>query len=223
MIFATPVRRMLRIFLRREPTADEARVFAALSADASSLGNLLRHTQRIKLDNGAPVNLTDGDEREMLLAGLRAGCKQHVRAGEDLLTLLERLNRMVEASTGKRDPERRTELAIVLLRALTICELLETEARERFPYHAPLDHLARDTARSLAQGYLRVLGRDVPADVKRAFPRFTRGLREADGQFAPTTPTLLQRLAGGRRAAADPVRERKAASAVPLDASSSTH
>jgi hypothetical protein len=213
---------MLRLFLRREPTQDETRVFAALAADASSLGNLLRRTQRIKLDNGAPVNLADGDEREMLLAGLRVGCKQHVRAGEDLLTLLERLNRMVESSVGKRDPERRTELAIVLLRAITICELLDMEARERFPYHTPLQHLARDTARTLAQGFQRILGHDVPADLKRAFPNFARILREADGQLAPSSPTLLQRLAGGRRAAADPVRASEPAAPVPLDITS-TH
>lgn len=213
---------MLRLFLRREPTADEARVFSALAADASSLGNLLRRTPRIKLDTGNPVDLADGDEREMLLAGLRAGCKQHVRAGEDLLTLLERLNRMVESAIGKRDEGRRTELAIVLLRALTICELLDSEARERFPYHAPLDRLSRDTTRALAQGYLRVLGQDVPADLKRAFPRFARALREADGQLAPTSPTLLQRLAGGRRVPADPVREREAATPVRLDVPS-TH
>jgi len=213
---------MLRLFLRREPTQDEARVFATLAADASSLGKLLHRPQRIKLDNGDPVNLADGDEREMLAAGLRAGCKQHVRAGEDLLTLLERLNRMVESSVGKRDPERRTELAIVLLRAITICELLDMEARDRFPYHAPLHDMARDTARALAQGFQRVLGHDVPADLKRAFPQFARILREADGQLAPTSPTLLQRLAGGRRPAADPVRKSEPATTVPLDVTS-TH
>ncbi len=80
--------------------------------------------------------------------------------------------------------------------------------------------MARDTARSLAQGFQRVLGPEVPADLKRAFPQFSRILREADGQLAPTSPTLLQRLSGGRRPAADPVRAAEPAVPVRLDVTS---
>ncbi len=195
---------MLRFFSRREPTADEARVFASLAADAASLGTLLRRTQRIKLDRGAAVNLADGDEREMLAAALRAGARQHVRAGEDLLTLLERLNRMMDVSVGKRDAQRRTELGIALLRAMAICELLDSESRERFPGYEPLARLARDAARALADGYVRALGADVASDLRRVFPRFARAVREAGGVPEPSGSSLLLRFAlGGRRAPRD--------------------
>lgn len=170
---------MIKLFGTREPSEDESRVFTALAADAASLGTLLRRTSRIKVDTGSAVDLGDGNERELLAAALRAGAAQHVRAGEDLLTLLERLNRMIEVSVGKRDPQRRTELALQLLRAMASCELLETEWRERFPAHEPLGRLARDTNAALARGYLRALGKDVDPDLRRAFPRFARAVRAA--------------------------------------------
>ena len=176
---------MLRFFSRREPTTDEARVFASLAADAASLGTLLRRTRRIKLDRGEAVNLADGDERELLGAALLAGVRQHFRAGDDLLPLLERLNRMMDVSIGKRDPQRRTELGIMLLRAISICELLDDESRDRFPGYEPLARLARDASRALAEGYVRALGADMPADLRRAFPRFARAVREAGGLPAP--------------------------------------
>jgi hypothetical protein len=192
---------MLRFFSRREPTADEARVFASLAADASSLGSLLRRTQRIKLDRGEAVNLADGDERELLGAALLAGARQHVRAGEDVLTLLERLDRMMDSSLGKRDAQRRTELGIMLLRAMAICELLDAESRDRFPGFEPLERLSREAARVLADGYARALGTDMPPDLRRVFPRFARAVREAGGAPDPMGNSLLVRFALGQRRA----------------------
>ena len=186
---------MIRLFRHREPNADEVRVFTSLAADASSLGTLLRRTHRIKIDSGDPVDLGDGDEREMLAAALRSGAAQHVRAGEDLLELLERLNRMVEVSIGKRDPQRRTELGIQLLRGIAVCELLESESRDRFPRHAPLAKLAAETSTALARGYLRALGRDVPAPLRRVFPRFFRAVRTVASQTDVVPPSLFRRWA----------------------------
>jgi hypothetical protein len=168
-------------------------VFASLAADAASLGAVLRRSSRVKVDCGAPVDLADGNEREILRAALRTGAAQHLRAGEDLLVLLERLNRMIEVSIGKRDPQRRTELGIQLLRAITICELMETESRERFPHHEPLARLSRETSRSLAQGCIRALGNDVAADLRRVFPRFSRVVRHVATGHDGQSPSLFRR------------------------------
>lgn len=192
---------MLNLFFHREPTADESRVFASLAADACALGSLLRRTSRIKIDRGSSVDLADGDERELLLAALRTGAAQHLRAGEDLLTLLERLDRMLEVSIGKRDPQRRTEVALQLLRAMTICELIETESRVRYPRHEALARLARETLQALTRGYVRALGSRVESDLRRAFPRFCRGVHEYANDQAP--PSLFRRwsLASKKRVA----------------------
>jgi hypothetical protein len=205
MRIASHVRRMIRLFLRREPSTDETRVFTALAADAASLGALLRRNQRIVLDQGSGVDLADGNEREILAAALRAGTAMHLRGGEDMLTLLERLNRMIEASNPRRDGSPRADLGISLLRAIAIVELLDAEARERFPTSQPLAKLAADSARALAQGFVAAMGTEVPADLKRAFPRFARTVRDAaEGRQTDTTPSLMQRLALGMRRAPEP-------------------
>ncbi len=91
MVIINRIRRAIARLFRREPTVDESRVLNALAADAISLGELLQRTPRVKLDAGEAVDLGDGDEREILAAALRAGAAQHLRAGEDLLALVERL------------------------------------------------------------------------------------------------------------------------------------
>jgi hypothetical protein len=182
------IRRAIARLLRREPTVDESRVLNALAADAISLGQLLQRTPRVKLDAGEAVDLADGDEREILAAALRAGAAQHLRAGEDLLALVERLDRMLGASAGRRDIGRRADLGIVLLRAIAIVELLDEESHDRFPHAAALARVATDAMSALAQGYTRVLGTDVPHDLRRVFPRFARAAPEAGRRGAPSMP-----------------------------------
>jgi hypothetical protein len=182
------IRRAIARLLRREPTLDESRVLNALAGDAISLGELLQRTPRVKLDAGNAVDLGSGDEREILAAALRAGAAQHLRAGEDLLALVERLDRMLGASAGRRDIGRRAELGIVLLRAIAIVELLDQESRDRFPHAADLVRLATEAMSALAHGYTRVLGKDVPPDLRRAFPRFTRETLGAGRRGAPSMP-----------------------------------
>lgn len=176
------IRRSVARLLRQEPTADESRVLNALAADAISLGELLQSTPRVKLDAGRAVNLASGDEREIPAAAL------HLRAGEDLLALVERLDRMLDASAGRRDTGRRAELGIVLLRAIAIVELLDEESHDRYPHAAALARLAAGAAGAVTRGYARVLGTDVPPDLRRAFPRFTRAVREVAARGAPSQP-----------------------------------
>jgi hypothetical protein len=174
--------------LRREPTLDESRVLNALAGDAISLGELLQRTPRVKLDAGNAVDLGNGDEREILAAALRAGAAQHLRAGEDLLALVERLDRMLGASAGRRDAGRRADLGIVLLRAIAIVELLDEESQDRYPHAAALARVATEAMSALAHGYTRVLGKDVPPDLRRVFPRFTRAVPEAGRRGATSMP-----------------------------------
>ena len=170
-------------------------MFAAFAADANALGALLRRTYCIDVQGGQAIDLSDGTERDLLLAALQAGAAQHLASGEDLLTRLERLNRMNEAGPASRDSKRRTELAIVLLRAMTLCELVEAESRERFPRHRPLAALSAGAMRQLASGYLRVLGYDIPRSVRRAFPRFSRAVRAAAQVRGLVRQSMLERLA----------------------------
>ncbi len=102
MVIINRIRRAIARLFRREPTVDESRVLNALAADAISLGELLQRTPRVKLDAGEAVDLGDGDEREILAAALRAGAAQHLRAGEDLLALVERLEPSSSCSTRNR-------------------------------------------------------------------------------------------------------------------------
>jgi hypothetical protein len=173
---------------KREPTADESRVLNVLAAEAISLGELLQRTSRVKLDAGRAVDLGDGDEREILAAALRVGGAQHLRAGKDLLALVERLDRMLGASAGRRDSGRRAELGIVLLRAIAIVELLDRESRDRYPHAAALAHLAAGASSAVTRGYARALGTEVAPDIRRAFPRFARALRDVASRGAVSQP-----------------------------------
>jgi hypothetical protein len=172
------------------PNDPPRRAFTALAADATSLGKLLRRAQRISLEDDGAVDLGDGAEREILAATLRAGAAQHLRAGEDLLTLVERLNRMMEVSSGRHDGTGRAQLGMALLRGIAVTELLDTESRERFPASLPLAALARDAAHALAQGYLRALGAEMPADLRRAFPRFALAVRDLAGDVERRRPVV---------------------------------
>lgn len=213
------IRSAIARLLRREPTVDESRVLNALAADAISLGELLQRTPRVKLDAGDAVDLGDGDEREILAAALRAGAAQHLRSGGDLLALVERLDRMLGASAGRRDIGRRADLGIVLLRAMAIAELLDAESHQRYPHATALAHLATDATHALARGYTRVLGQDVPPDLRRAFPRFTRVLVEAERRDAPSiAPRPEPRPARG----GEPVRTAPVPPTKRIDAPSTT-
>jgi hypothetical protein len=216
MVILNRIRRAIARVLQREPTADESRVLHALAGDAISLGELLQRTPRVKLDAGHAVDLGDGDEREILAAALRAGAAQHLRAGEDLLALVERMDRMLGASAGRRDIGRRAELGIVLLRAMAIVELLDEESRDRYPRATALARLAADAMSALTQGYTRVLGKDVPPDLGRAFPRFTRAAAEVERRGAPSRPTPRPARSGElARPAPVPPTERVDAPSIP--------
>ncbi len=184
---------MPELFAIRRPVAEEDRVFASLAAEAASLGLLLLKTCRIQLGRGTTVDLALPEERDLLRTALRAAAAQHLDSGADLLTLLERLDRMAEVSIGKRDPSQRIELGIQLLRAMVVCELLQYESRERFSRHLPLRALAADTTATLAGGYVRALGAELPRAVKRIFPRFARCVEETARSHGVLQPSLLQR------------------------------
>jgi hypothetical protein len=170
---------LLRRYLRAVPSDDETRVFTTLAADATSLGRLLARNGAIGLGYGEALDLADGGEREILAATLRAGAVQHLRAREDVLTLVERLNGMIDAAQGRRDAMQRTEVGIALLRAIAVVELLTRESRERYPGCEPLGRLAVEARSAVAYGYVRTFGADVPPNVRRAFPAFAQAVREA--------------------------------------------
>lgn len=168
---------MLRLLSRRVPSPTEQQVFLSLAAEASDLGRVLGRSNRVRLDRGETVDLGLEVEHHFLVMGLKAGVKQCVRGSQDLLDSLERLNGMLAASVGKQDANRRTELALSILRAMVICELLQSESRARYAKHAPLAELAETTCAGLARGCLRALRGELPSECRWAFPCFARALK----------------------------------------------
>jgi hypothetical protein len=152
-------------------------VFDIFAAQAAQLGGVLVQSKELRLGS-APVDLGRSEEVEHVLLSLRAAAKDHARRGEDLLTLIERLDAMLKASVSGRPMNGKTDAGLYVLRAVAIAELLQQESAQRFAGHAPLNRLAEATATQLAQGFLARFGGNLATDVQRVFPRFARRLRQ---------------------------------------------
>lgn len=166
---------MLKLFEPPLPGAGEESVFSSLAVQATGVGLLLGHCP--------PAS---GEESAVLAATLDTAATEYLRSGEDLLALLEWL----EHAKG---PNPQVELAVQLLHAITVCELLQYESRERFARHLPLRTLADEATRTLASGYVRLMGGELPRAVKRAFPRVARYVRDAARMRMSQQRSLLRR------------------------------
>jgi hypothetical protein len=166
---------MLRLFDPRRPGPGEESVFSSFAVQATGVGLLLGHCP--------PAS---DEESEVLTATLDTAATEYLQSGEDPLALLEWL----EHAEG---PNPQVELAVQLLHAITVCELLQYESRERFARYLPLRTLADEATRALAGGYVRLMGGELPRAVKRAFPRVARYVREAARMRMPQQRSLLRR------------------------------
>ena len=170
-------------YLRRAPTDAERTMFELFASDARRLGASLAQSPDFRPAHGSAVDLRSAAEAEFVMLSIKTAAKQHLARGEECLTFVERLNAMVEASAGAGERAGKTQAALHLLRVIATTELLQVEAQGRFSRQASLLAAAREAAIVLARGLIARFGGDLPVAVQRAFPRFSRIVRD---EWLPT-------------------------------------
>jgi len=170
-------------YRRKAPSGAEHTMFELFASDARRVGTSLAQSPEFRPAQGIAVDLRSAAEAEFVMLSIRTAAKQHLARGEECLTFVERINAMVEASAGAGERTGKTQAALHLLRVIATTELLQAEAQGRFSRHAPLLTAARDAAIVLARGLIARFGGDLPAAVQRAFPRFSRIVRD---EWLPT-------------------------------------
>jgi len=168
-------------YLRRAPSSAEHTIFELFASDARRLGTSLAQSPDFRPGQGIAVDLRSAAEVEFVMLSIRTAAKQYLARGEECLTFVERINAMVEAGAAERTGK--TQAALHLLRVIATTELLQAEAQGRFSRHAPLHTAAREAALVLARGLIARFGGDLPMEVQRAFPRFSRIVRD---EWLPT-------------------------------------
>lgn len=174
--------RIIRERLHREPAVPsyaERTVFEMFAHQAAQVSGQLAQGKQLSLGAGAPVDLGKSDQVELVLLSIQTAARDHVRRGEDLLALIERVSAMLNASPSGRSGDWNADAGLHLLRAIAISELLEHELAARFTQYAPLSRLAESTTAALVAGFLARFGGNLPTEVQRAFPRFARAVRNA--------------------------------------------
>jgi hypothetical protein len=149
-------------------------VFDVFAAQAQQVGRMLTQGRQLMLGAGAPVDLGKPEQVEIVLLSIRTAVKDYCRRGEDMLVLIERIGAMLSASNGARSGDGKTDAGLHVLRAIAICELLLRESAQRFSRHAPLGRLAEGTTGQLVQGLVVRFGGNLPTELQRAFPHFSR-------------------------------------------------
>jgi len=170
-------------YRRKAPTDAERTIFELFASDARRLGASLAQSPDFRPAHGSAVDLRSAAEAEFVMLSIRTAAKQHLARGEECLTFVERINAMVDASAGAREGTAKTQAALHLLRVIATTELLQAEAQGRFSRQASLRTAAREAAIVLAQGLIARFGGDLPMEVQRAFPRFSRIVRD---EWLPT-------------------------------------
>jgi hypothetical protein len=161
----------------RSPSPAEQTVFDMFAHKAAHVGRSLAQSKRLSLGSGPAVDLTQSEQVELVLLSLRSGAKDHVKRGEDLLTLIERVGAMLNVSPRARGGEGTTDVGLHLMRAIAIAELLQQESTQRFARHEPLRRLAEATMTQVVQGFVARFGGNIASEIQRAFPRFARTIR----------------------------------------------
>jgi hypothetical protein len=179
------------------PSEHEQTVFDLFGLDVIRVGKALVANKQLALGVGAPVDLGKSDQVEFVLLTIRVAARDHLRRGEDLLTLLDRVDAMLDSSTGRRSTEDGIDVGLCLLHVIAKSELLQEESRKRFARHAPLRNLADKASAELVRGFVARFGGELPKEIQRAFPRFSGAAEEA---WRPTRaqrrllPRLIRKL-----------------------------
>src|SRR5262245_16290554 len=107
----------MRSLLRQQPPSDaEQRMFDVFALEARSLGASLLRGKRLLIPGGSALDLANPLHVEFALLSVKTGVKQHVRRGEDLLTLVDRVMGMIEASTRRLQTGLQTDVGLYVLR-----------------------------------------------------------------------------------------------------------
>ena len=168
---------MLRLRSQRVPSPTEGRMFTLFAHKASTLGMALLEGKRLVTSVGA-LGPTDPTRIEPAPFDVNNVVAEHVRRGEDLLTLIARLMGLVGASTGKPKAGMVADPALHVLLAIAMAELLQREATSRFAGYAPLRDLAQAALTPLVSGFVARFGPSLPPEAERVFPRFAEALSD---------------------------------------------
>jgi len=152
-------------------------MFDLFAVEAKGFGATLLQSSRLVIRGGQCLDLTDPQHIELAILSIQTAAKQHLRRGEDLLTLVARVMEMIEASTHRPEAGVKTDVGLHALRAIAMAELLQQEARTRFSKLASLGELARDALACLVRGFAMRFGSSLPPEIERVFPRFAQAVR----------------------------------------------
>lgn len=132
-------------------------MFERFAVEVRSVAAVLAAGHRFVAEDGARLDFGDPRQAEFGLLGLSTAAKQHLRRGEDLLTLVERIMAMVDAGRPGVPGAQGFAAGLRLLCAIAMAELLGEEAG-RYRRDPRVRELADSSMERLAESFGRRLG-----------------------------------------------------------------
>lgn len=160
-----------------EPSNAEITIFSMCAREARRMAEALTIGEQLHLPGGERVDLGRPETASVLELTLRTAARQHLDRGEDPLALIERLGPMLEIARPGGGGA--IEVALRVLRAIAMVELLATESRGLFQRPTPLRAQANEALSILAEAYVRRFHDRLPGVFHRAFPNFAEAASRA--------------------------------------------
>jgi len=166
---------MLTLLRPQTPAPAEERMFERFAIDVRTVAMTLSYSRRFAVDGRSELDLRDARQAEFGILGLTTAAKQHLRRGEDLLTLVERIMAMIDAGRSRGPGVTRFEAGLHLLCAVAMAELLQEESA-RYRRDKRLRELADSSMARLSDAFVSRFGSGLPEEVTRVFPRFAQAV-----------------------------------------------
>jgi len=144
--------------------------------EVRSVGVTLDRTARLMVAGGAALDLSRPEQAEFVRLNLQTLARQHLRRGEDLPALVERINAMLGASTRRSRAAAKLDASLHLVRAIAMGELLQRATGSQVADRMAAADVAESAVECLARAYAARLGAQLPDEAERVFPRFAGAL-----------------------------------------------
>ena len=144
--------------------------------EVRSVGVTLDRTARLMVAGGAALDLSRPEQAEFVRLNLQTLARQHLRRGEDLPALVDRINAMLGASTRRSRAAAKLDASLHLVRAIAMGELLQRSAASQTADRIFAADVAEGAVQCLARAYAARLGAQLPYEAERVFPRFAGAL-----------------------------------------------
>jgi CRP/FNR family cyclic AMP-dependent transcriptional regulator len=158
------------------PPATRASTLERFAIEVRSVGVTLARTARLVVAGGAALDLSSPEQAEFVRLNLHTVSRQHLRRGEDLAALVERITAMLHASTRRSRAAAKLDASLHLVRAIAMGELLQRAAGSETADRMYAADVAEGAVDCLAKAYAARLGTELPEEVERLFPRFAAAL-----------------------------------------------